>query len=138
MIAIVTCPILEERMVRRSRACAVAMVMLSTLAGVQAAQAQLWSPRMRQSGLAPGDITAADDAARSLYASGDAKVGQSRQWNNPATGSSGTVTLEREQQLQGMGCRTVRYDFRTAKAKGERSYTVNWCHAPDGAWRMVE
>jgi hypothetical protein len=123
--------------IREVRNCAVALV-LCALAGMRDAEAQLWPPTLSSPPPPAGDLAAAGEAARGLYESDSAKIGQSKTWSNPASGSSGTVTLVGEKRLRGMDCRILRYEFNMTKPDRKRTFHLNWCRTPEGNWRIAE
>ena len=97
------------------------------------ARAQLWPLLFPPS----ADFDAARNTSRQLYEGADTKPGQSVEWTVPENGDSGKATVIEDVQLGGMPCRKVRYDFVLADPSANLTYTINWCHTPNGEWRIV-
>ena len=89
------------------------------------------------SGLNDADRREMSSAARRLYEQEAPANGASDTWSNPKTGNSGTVTVLESFTHQQMQCRKVKYDIRLRKRTAPRSYTVNWCKTPAGAWKVL-
>jgi surface antigen len=65
----------------------------------------------------------------------DAKAGNSQSWQNPDTGHSGTVTLDRMfAGSNGQPCGLLRVDSRTRQVSGSSTMTV--CQRADGQWQL--
>lgn len=85
------------------------------------------------SGLAPGDIEAMGDAARSLYDRSDARAGSQAKWTNAETGAHGVVRLEK---LSG-GCADLLHNvFRKGEAEAMPLRTRQ-CKTADGGWQLT-
>ncbi len=89
------------------------------------------------SGLSQQDLRELRDAGRRLYTQDNVANGASDTWSNSQSGNSGTVTVVDSFQRQGNACRKLRYDIRLKVRSGVRTYTLNWCHQPDGSWKIV-
>lgn len=104
-----------------------------------AAQAQVNPFRSSRvgSGLNQEDLKALGAASQRLYEQDSVANGASDTWSNPKSGNSGTVTVLQSFERQGNTCRKLRYDLRLRKVQGSRSYTLSWCHMPDGSWKVI-
>lgn len=89
------------------------------------------------SGLNQDDLKALGAASRRLYAQDSVADGASNTWSNPKSGNSGTVTVLQSFERQGNACRKLHYDIRLRQRQGPRSYTLSWCHMPDGSWKVI-
>jgi surface antigen len=66
----------------------------------------------------------------------DAKAGNSQNWQNPQTGNSGSVTLDKMfTGTNGKPCGVLRVDSRTRQVSGSQTMTV--CQKPDGQWALA-
>ena len=66
----------------------------------------------------------------------DAKPGNSQTWQNPETGASGTITLDRMfTGSNGRPCGVVRVESRTRQVSGVTTMTL--CQRPDGQWQLA-
>ncbi len=115
------------------------VMLCSACAFPVAAQAQVNPFRSSRvgSGLNQDDLKALGAASQRLYTEGGVADGASDTWSNPKSGNSGTVTVLGSFQRQGNACRKLRYDIRLRQRKGARSYTLSWCHMPDGSWKVI-
>ncbi len=88
-------------------------------------------------GVPPGDADRIQAAAARLREG--RSIGTVERWRNPDTKDAGEVELIRRFHHDGMPCRTIRYTIRY-KSHPDRldRYVVNWCHVPEGTWRIVE
>ena len=116
------------------------LVMLGTACALPpVAHAQLNPFRSSRigSGLSQEDLNALGDASRRLYTQDSVANGASDTWSNPKSGNSGTVTVVDSFQRQGNACHKLRYNIRLKVRPGTRTYMLNWCHLPDGSWKVV-
>ncbi len=89
------------------------------------------------SGLSDQDLQMMGDAGARLYQHDTVAAGAKDQWSNPASGNSGTLTVLQSFTRHGMACRKVRYNIHLRARSTPRSYTVNWCKTPSGAWKIT-
>ena len=89
------------------------------------------------SGLNQDDLKALGAASQRLYTQNSVADGTSDTWSNPRSGNSGTVTVLQSFERQGNACRKLRYDIRLRQRKNPSSYTLSWCHLPDGSWKVI-
>jgi surface antigen len=104
-----------------------------------ASQAQLTNPFRSSrvgSGLTTEDRAAMSAAGRKLYEQPNVADGASDQWSNAKSGNNGTITVLHSFEKSGMTCRNMRYVIHLAQRAGPRTYTVNWCKTPSGAWKL--
>ena len=68
-------------------------------------------------------------------------IGTARSWNNPRSGNSGTITLERRftQDFQGktLPCRTLRYHTVIRNRSDPFNLRINRCKVADGNWMLL-
>jgi hypothetical protein len=67
-----------------------------------------------------------------------ARPGQTAAWDNPATGTSGTIELLETFQKDGMPCQKRRYVFDNERKFGTSTFVLNLCRIPSGEWKVVE
>lgn len=63
----------------------------------------------------------------------DAQVGDVRAWQNPNTGSSGTISVMGEFEEQGYICRDLQHRI-TTRNRAPRTVTTTLCRQGDGPW----
>ncbi len=63
----------------------------------------------------------------------DAQVGDVRAWQNPNTGSSGTISVMGEFEEQGYSCRDLQHRI-TTRGRAPRTVTTVLCRQDDGTW----
>jgi hypothetical protein len=87
------------------------------------------------------DLTQEDMQLMSRAASGfntaPVKPGQKAAWDNPTSGTSGTIEIVGTYEKQGMPCQKRRYEFRNEKTFGRSSYVLDICKLPSGEWKIV-
>jgi surface antigen len=110
------------------------------VAGVTLAQAQI-NPfgRWAQPGLTEEDSKLLHAAAEKVYANPKVKVGDKQAWNNPKSGSKGTVEATRLFKSHDMPCTELLYTFfiKEAADPGANTLVLSHCHAPDGSWKIL-
>ena len=84
-------------------------------------------------GLRGDDLKIVADVTNQLNAAG---TKDSEGWSNPQTGTSGTVTLVRGFQRNGMACHEIKYRFNFVRPSRQQNYTLDWCRTPSGEWRI--
>lgn len=62
---------------------------------------------------------------------------KTEEWSNPKTKHSGTVTVTKQYEKNGMTCRKFDYTFHTGTASDGLPYTLDWCRKPNGDWAIV-
>jgi hypothetical protein len=83
------------------------------------------------------DFQIMGDAASALTRDA-ARPGQTATWDNPATGTSGTIELLETFQKDGMPCQKRRYVFNNERKFGTSTFVLNVCRIPSGEWKVVE
>jgi surface antigen len=63
----------------------------------------------------------------------DAQVGDVRAWENPDSGATGTISVMREFEEQGLTCRALLHRI-TTRNRAPRHLTTTQCRQPDGTW----
>jgi surface antigen len=82
------------------------------------------------------DIAAATTASAKIYTPDAPTVGAVERWSNPKTGNSGTVTLVRVFERNGMPCREIVHHLKLAR-EGEQTYHFNRCRVANGEWKLL-
>jgi surface antigen len=88
-------------------------------------------------GLNDDDMRTMNATAARLYQKDTVANGATDRWSNPASGNSGSITVLQSFTKSEMLCRRVRYDIHLRRRRGTRSYTLNWCKTPTGAWKIL-
>ncbi len=101
-----------------------------------AAEAQINPFRGTRAGLTSEDFRIMERTARQLAAEGNVADGASKEWSNPRTGASGSVTVAGTFHNRGMICRKVDYTATTQGRQSPSTTTVNWCKTARG-WKMM-
>ncbi|MEA2782109.1 MAG: hypothetical protein QOK29_3653 [Rhodospirillaceae bacterium] len=68
-------------------------------------------------------------------------LGTTREWSNPKSGNSGTVTLisRFETNFEGrkLPCRKIRYHFSIRNIADPYNLEINRCRVEDGSWKIL-
>ena len=64
-------------------------------------------------------------------------AGQKAAWDNPNTGTSGTIEIVRTFEKQGMACQKRRYTFKNNKKPTPETFVLDMCRLPSGEWKIV-
>jgi len=96
------------------------------------AEAKSLSKMLGQSGVAPEDFEMAGQAGRTLYAVNPPKVGQTVRWQNPKSGSTGTVKLVSMRN----GCAQLQHVVTTSTGKVQ-PYESRLCQNAQGNWILT-
>ena len=113
-----------------------ALAFFAAFAAAPSAQAQI-NPFRNYSGpvLAKADIAAGREAAARLLANPSPEVGAEETWKGPASGNSGTLTIERIYQQRGHDCRAVRSTVLYRQGT-QRSFQLHTCQIA-GQWKLT-
>lgn len=65
----------------------------------------------------------------------EAEVGEARDWENPDSGTGGTVRLTGRETIEGAACGQV--DIALRKGERRRSFDLLFCQRPDGTWGIA-
>lgn len=87
--------------------------------------------------LAASDMDMVWRSAEALNTDPAARPGAARQWHNPKTRDSGTVTLQRIFEQNGLPCHDLRYAITVRTEAAPRRYDVTWCRTRAGAWKIA-
>jgi len=110
-----------------------ALIVVIGMGAVPPADAQLINPFAKDSlKLDDEDKAMMREAMRSVLESG--KAATTKSWTNPKTGVSGTATLLRAYDENGMSCGEVEHAF--TKPNTNR-YILPFCKTPDGKWKVA-
>jgi surface antigen len=84
------------------------------------------------------DFQAMSDAASSLLARDTLTIGATEAWQNPKTGTSGTIDVGRSFKHLSFGCYALNYTVYPGGAQGRSTSraVLNWCKTSAG-WKIV-
>jgi surface antigen len=82
------------------------------------------------------DRRLAEDAARKIYKT-NAPIGAEQSWSNSDTGNSGTITLIRVHEYQGMPCRTLEQRVEMKGRNEPIVFHTDRCMTPAGEWKLL-
>ncbi len=118
---------------------AVALGLLLLAALAAPAQAQI-NPFGSYKGpvLSAGDYKAAGPVVVKLLNEKPAVTGSTAAWSNPASGNSGTFTIDSLFTADNMPCRKVTAHVNYARTPGQypRGFSLDACQLPDGQWKV--
>jgi surface antigen len=111
-------------------------VALAGLGATASAQINPFGPYSADN-LTADDRQLAEAASRKMYQANAPTVGATESWANSASGNSGTVTLVRIHDYQGMPCRTLQHRVQM-KARAEPiEFHLDRCRTPAGEWKIL-
>jgi len=89
--------------------------------------------------LSKEDLTAGRAAAGKLVNEDQAQVGKSEDWAGPTSGNTGTISVQREFQRNGMECRVLRSEVRYKKASTSPPRILDFgvCRIKTGEWKLM-
>jgi surface antigen len=105
-------------------------------AGVTRAQINPF-PNMTGARLSNEDFSLLIDAGNALLRRPKLAIGDATQWQNPQTGSKGTITVQMSSHRNGMPCYMLLYQTDIQGGPSSNSTRLNWCKAQDGAWKIL-
>ena len=76
-------------------------------------------------------------AAEKLFLNDGVEVGSVEEWDNPETGSHGTVRLVGKHEYKGLPCRRLQHDIELDRARDPYRFTVDRCRTSDGEWKIL-
>ena len=95
-------------------------------------------------GWSPDEARLTNEDNRLLWQSTDAlnamaspAAGETRSWSNPASGTSGKVTLVRLFESNGMPCHALHYAISFPTQPVPQGYDFTWCRAANGQWKIA-
>ncbi|MBS0642305.1 MAG: hypothetical protein U1E70_26470 [Acetobacteraceae bacterium] len=94
-----------------------------------------WSPDTAR--LTDEDNRLMWDAMVKLNRSQGAMTGESRSWQNAASGNSGKVLLEKLSEINGMRCHELRYSISFSGQPVPQDYQFTWCRTANGEWKIA-
>jgi len=103
------------------------------VAGVGGAEARSLADTLRRTGMSQEDINVMSEAAGVLYRQGTPKVGQSVEWTNPDSGTSGTSTLQSFENK----CATLRHVVVTTRRPEPQDFLFRQCQTATGTWILT-
>jgi surface antigen len=87
--------------------------------------------------LSKEDLASGQAAANKLLTEDQAQVGKSEDWAGPTSGNTGSISVQKAFQRQGMECRTlseVRYKIASASPW---TFNLNVCRIKTGEWKLM-
>lgn len=97
------------------------------------AQAKPLSRIIAEMGLSPADFQVLDAASKTLLSGGTPAVGAQQSWDNPETGSKGTV---RVQEVRG-NCVQLQHSVQPGGADAPRQIRTRRCRDAGGNWLLT-
>lgn len=91
---------------------------------------------MMPDSLTHDDVSALSAASAKLYTPETVSVGAVERWSNAKSGNSGTVTLTRVFERDGMPCREIVHRIKLVR-EGDQVYHFNRCRVASGEWKLV-
>jgi surface antigen len=82
------------------------------------------------------DLAALTTATNRLLDRPTLTAGETEPWNNPTSGTGGTVTAGNSLQRKGMACRVVTYEITAPTPRARRDAKLTWCKTK-GGWKTV-
>lgn len=119
------------------RTASLALAIVSALALISPASAQINPFARGGSGISNDDAKYIEQASSKLYKTDNPVVGASEKWSNPGTGNSGTVTLTQVYEKDGMPCRKLRHRISLKGQKDPQVYIFSRCRVKSGEWKLL-
>lgn len=114
----------------------VALIFALALSGAAPAGAQV-SPFGDSLDLTADDVEMLKAAAAALFADDGARLGDTRTWSNPASGNTGSVSLVKTFEHQGLPCKRVQHVVEQKGRADQVVYQFARCRTSDGTWRLL-
>ncbi|WP_428492666.1 hypothetical protein [Rhodopila sp.] len=89
--------------------------------------------------LSKEDLASGRAAAEKLLTEDRAEVGKSEDWSGPTSGNSGSISVQKTFQRQGMECRGLRSEVRYKRASPshQRVFNLNVCRTKTDEWKIM-
>jgi hypothetical protein len=88
--------------------------------------------------LSKEDLAIGQAAADKLLTADEAEIGRSEDWVGPTSGNTGSISVQKAFQRQGMECRTLRSEVRYRKTPAPpRTFSLNVCRLKSGEWKLM-
>jgi surface antigen len=114
----------------------VALILALVVAGAAPAGGQV-SPFGDSLDLKAEDVEMLKAAAAALFADDGARIGDTRTWSNPASGNTGSVSLVKTFEHQGLPCKRVQHHVKQKGRSDQVVYQFARCRTADGTWRLM-
>jgi surface antigen len=113
-----------------------AMILSLMLSCAWPADAQV-SPFGDSLDLEAEDIEMLKAAAAALFANDDARIGDTKTWSNPASGNTGSASLVKTFEHQGLPCKRVQHVIQQKGRADQVIYQFARCRTSDGTWQLL-
>jgi hypothetical protein len=89
--------------------------------------------------LSKEDLASGQAAAARLLTEDQAQVGKSEDWAGPTSGNTGSISVQKAFQRQGMECRGLRSEVRYKEdsTSSPRVFNLNVCRTKAGEWKLM-
>jgi surface antigen len=89
--------------------------------------------------LSKEDLASGQAAAGKLLTEDQAQVGKSEDWAGPTSGNTGSISVQKAFQRQGMECRALRSEVRYKKTptSSPQVLNLNVCRTKAGEWKLM-
>jgi surface antigen len=87
--------------------------------------------------LTADDRRLAEAASSEVFQASAPSVGASRSWANSASGNSGTITLIKVHDYQGMPCRTLQHRVQIKERAQPVVFHIDRCRTQTGEWKIL-
>jgi surface antigen len=89
--------------------------------------------------LSKEDLASAQAATKKLLTEDQAQVGKSEDWTGPASGNTGSISVQKTFQRKGMECRALRSEvhYKKSPSSSPKILNLNVCRNKTGEWKLV-
>jgi surface antigen len=116
------------------RSAALALALVLSVAAPAVAQV---SPFGDSLDLKAEDIEMLKAAAAALFDDDSARLGDTRTWSNPASGNTGSVSLVKTFEHQGLPCKRVQHVIKQKGRDDQVIYQFARCRTAAGTWQLL-
>jgi surface antigen len=113
-----------------------ALIFALVLSGAAPAGAQV-SPFGDSLDLEAEDVELLKAAAAAFFADDGARICDTKTWSNPASGNSGSVSLLKTFEHQGLPCKRVQHVVKQKDRADQVIYQFARCRTADGTWKLL-
>lgn len=83
------------------------------------------------------DRRLAEEAASKVYRADPPSIGAEQSWANSGSGNSGTITLVRVHDYQGLPCRTLEHRIKVHGRNEPIVFHIDRCRTAAGEWKIL-